>query len=117
MRALIEGSCREHARYRFVVASAGRVCCAADDPARMCAECRAVAAAPQRREPDRSAATTRFAVEQEHQGVPPPPDLGALIRAARGMGAEKAPEIHANAQVVPDPPDLGALIRAARARR
>lgn len=57
--------------------------------------------------------------------IPPPPDLNARIRAARGASATPTPRLvrasvqtprtPSNNEVIPPPPSMAAAIRAARA--
>jgi hypothetical protein len=111
MRAVLrEGVCDEHARFRFVVMNGSRVCCAADDPANMCAACADVA----RREGSLQQRFERARAGEDE--IPPPPDLGERIRAVRAAeatGRRPAPRLQPNG--VPVAPDIGERIRERRA--
>ena len=91
--------CADHAPLRYVVMSAGRVCCASDTRAEMCGECQAATTAtptaPPPAPPPVAAAPMAAEVRPTRAAVPvpaeppttkyadPPPSLRAMLEAKR----------------------------------
>jgi len=121
-------------KYEFKTAQ-GRVCCSNNDVRLLCPSCKAKAGvtAPSLTPLQQEQLTHLRALERQNElrkrlgplaktlpdTVPPPPDMHALIRAARGVTTQEDSGLAtaANTNGVPAPPDLHAAIRAARGVR
>jgi hypothetical protein len=123
MRSLISDKCEQHSSFRFVTMDGrGRICCASNEEAGICDECRRATAKPTMRPPrtelppvavqhqDAGSRTFDVSPLRERQSVPPPPSLSERIKAARaaaGRGLTVLAGVGTNRNGVPNPPRLG----------